>query len=143
MYVREVLRDLHFVDILNCLMRNTLICLALCAAIHADSATTKQTEVDRFFGAFTMNSAGCAVGVADHGTVALTAGYGMVDLERGVPITAETVFESGSVAKQFTAMSVLLMAQKGKISLDDPLRKYLPELQDYGTPVTILRCCHI
>jgi len=61
----------------------------------------------------------------------------MADLERGVPITPETIFESGSVAKQFTAMSVLLAAQQGKLSIDDPLRKYLPELQDYGTPLTI------
>jgi CubicO group peptidase (beta-lactamase class C family) len=69
--------------------------------------------------------------------VALRSGYGMADLERNVPITADTVFESGSVAKQFTAAALLLLAQQGKISLDDPMRKYLPELPDYGQPLTI------
>jgi CubicO group peptidase (beta-lactamase class C family) len=61
----------------------------------------------------------------------------MADLERNVPITPNSIFESGSLAKQFTGMALLLLAQQGKLSLDDPLRKYLPELQDYGTPVTI------
>jgi CubicO group peptidase (beta-lactamase class C family) len=61
----------------------------------------------------------------------------MADLERGMPVSADTVFESGSVAKQFTAMAILLLAQQGKISLDDPMRKYLPELPDYGAPLTI------
>ncbi len=61
----------------------------------------------------------------------------MADLERNVPITPDTVFESGSVAKQFTAAALLLLAQQGKISLDDQMRKYRPELPDYGTPLTI------
>ena len=75
--------------------------------------------------------------VAHRGIVVLKSGYGMADLERNVPITADTVFESGSVAKQFTATALLLLAQQGKISLDDPVRKYLPEIPDYGTPLTI------
>jgi CubicO group peptidase (beta-lactamase class C family) len=98
---------------------------------------SKTTEVDRIFAAFNTHTPGCAVGVSERGTVALRAGYGMADLERGVPVTADTVFESGSVAKQFTAMAILLLAQQGKISLDDPMRKYLPELADYGATLTI------
>jgi CubicO group peptidase (beta-lactamase class C family) len=82
-------------------------------------------------------SPGCAVGVARGGNVLLQRGYGMADLERGVPLTAETILESGSVAKQFTATAVLLLASDGKLGLDDPARKYIPELPDYGRPLTI------
>jgi CubicO group peptidase (beta-lactamase class C family) len=69
---------------------------------------------------------GCAVGVAREGKVLLTRGYGMADLETGTPITPETIFESGSVAKQFTATAVVLLALDGKLDLDDPVRKYFP-----------------
>src|SRR5438270_9023492 len=112
-----------------------LIVLSLAAALQAQSS--KQADVDKIFAAFNTHTPGCAVGVSDQGNVALKAGYGMADLERNVPITANTVFESGSVAKQFTAMALLLLAQQGKISLDDPMRKYLPELADYGAPLTV------
>jgi CubicO group peptidase (beta-lactamase class C family) len=80
---------------------------------------------------------GCAVAVARGGNVLLQRGYGMADLEGGVPLTAETILESGSVAKQFTATAVLLLVSDGKLSLDDPARKYIPELPEYGRPITI------
>src|SRR5260370_15050750 len=97
----------------------------------------KQVEVDRIFSSFNTHTPGCAVGVARQGTAVLKAGYGMADLERNVPITPNTIFESGSLAKQFTAMALMLLAQQGRVSLDDPVRKYLPELPDYGVPLTI------
>jgi CubicO group peptidase (beta-lactamase class C family) len=114
-----------------------LMALAVAVCMQGQPAKSKQTEVDRIFATFNTHTPGCAVGVAERGTVALRAGYGMADLERGVPVNADTVFESGSVAKQFTAMALLLLAQQGKISLDDPMRKYLPELPDYGASLTI------
>lgn len=98
---------------------------------------SKQTETDRIFSPFNNHTPGCAVGVAHKSSVVLKAGYGMADLERNVPITPDTIFESGSVAKQFTAAALMLLAQQGKISLDDPMRKYLTELPDYGKPLTI------
>lgn len=113
----------------------TAVVLATTAAILA--ADSHQAGVDRVFAGFNTHSPGCAVGVAKDGNVVLRAGYGMADLERNVAITPESVFESGSVAKQFTAAALLLAAQQGRISLDDPLRKYLTELPDFGTPVTI------
>ncbi len=118
-------------------MRILFFALSVAACVQGQPAKSKQTDVDRIFAAFNTHTPGCAVGVSDHGIVALRAGYGMADLERGMPVTADTVFESGSVAKQFTAMAILLLAQQGKISLDDPMRKYLPELPDYGAPLTI------
>jgi CubicO group peptidase (beta-lactamase class C family) len=80
----------------------------------------KQAEVDLIFSAFNTHTPGCSVGVAQNGIIVLKAGCGMADLERNVLVTSDTVFESGSVAKQFTAAAVLLLAQQGKISLDDP-----------------------
>src|SRR5271163_1816569 len=118
-------------------MRTLLFALSVTVCLKAQPAKSKLTEVDHIFAGFNTHTPGCAVGVSERGMVALRAGYGMADLERGVPVNAGTVFESGSVAKQFTAMAILLLAQQGKISLDDPLRKYLPELPDYGAAPTI------
>src|SRR5215469_13776605 len=115
-------------------MRQIIFALSLASALSGQS---NQADVDRIFSAFNTHTPGCAVGVAHHGTTVLKSGYGMADLERSVPISADTIFESGSVAKQFTAMSLLLLEKQGKISLDDPMRKYLPELPDYGAPLTI------
>ena len=83
------------------------------------------------------SSAGCAVGVSAGGQVVHAKGYGMANLEYGIRIWPSTVFESGSVAKQFTAAAITLLAQDGKLSIDDPVRKYVPELPDFGTPILI------
>lgn len=117
-------------------MRSVFLVLALTVTAWAQPAG-KQADVDQIFSAFNTRTPGCAVGVAHQGKIVLKAGYGMADLERNVAITADTVFESGSVAKQFTAAALLLLEQQGKISLDDPMRKYLPELPDYSSPATI------
>ena len=100
-----------------------------------------KARIDRHFERFTGRP-GCAVGAAINGTTVFSAGYGVADLEHAVPITADTIFEPGSVSKQFTAAAVLLLAQQGRISLDDPVRKYIPEVPDYGTPITIRHLIH-
>ena len=64
-------------------------------------------------------------------------GYGMANLEHGIPITPETVFRIASTSKQFTAMSLLLLEQDGALSLDDDIRQYLPAMPDYGQPISI------
>lgn len=95
-------------------------------------------QVDRGFAPFTAaGSPGCAIGLARNGQPVLTRAYGLANLEYDVPNTPETIFESGSVAKQFTAAAVVLLAQDGKLSLDDDVRKYLPELHDFGKRITI------
>lgn len=71
------------------------------------------------------------------GQTVVRSAYGMADLERGAPNTPDTIFDAGSVAKQFTAGAVVLLARDGKLSLDDPVRKYVPELPDYGVLLTI------
>jgi len=100
-------------------------------------ATDLGAVADRVFAQWTRESPGCAVGVAQGGRTLLTRGYGMANLETGTPITAETIFESGSVAKQFTAAATLLLMSEGKLRLDDRVQKFLPELPEYGRPVTV------
>jgi CubicO group peptidase (beta-lactamase class C family) len=80
---------------------------------------------------------GCAVGVSDHHAIVLERAYGMADLEHNAINTSHTIFEPGSVSKQFTAAATILLALDGKLSLDDDIRKYIPELPDYGQPITI------
>jgi uncharacterized protein (TIGR03067 family) len=100
-------------------------------------------EVDALFAEWAKpDSPGCAVAVVRGGRVVHAKGYGMADLEHGVPITPRTVFYVGSVSKQFTAYAVVRLAQQGKLSLDDEARKYLPELHDFGKPVTIRQLIH-
>jgi CubicO group peptidase (beta-lactamase class C family) len=89
------------------------------------------------FARWSQATPGCAVGVSDGGKVVLRKAYGMADLEHDVPNSPDTVFEAGSVSKQFTAAAVLLLARDGKLSLDDPVKKYIPELPDYGKPLLI------
>lgn len=95
-------------------------------------------RVDRAFAPFTSaGSPGCAIGLSRNGEPVLTRAYGLANLEYDVPNTPKTIFESGSVAKQFTAAAVVLLAQDGKLSLDDDVRTYLPELHDFGKRITI------
>lgn len=87
--------------------------------------------------AVAMPAPGCAVGVSLNGESVFEKAFGLAEMEHNVPNTPQTVFESGSVAKQFTAAALVLLEQDGKLKLDDPVRKYLPELPDYGSPLTI------
>ena len=94
-------------------------------------------QVDQIFKAFTPATPGCAVGADVKGEPVVRASYGMANLEHDVPFTVETISSPGSVAKQFTAAAVLLLARDGQLSLDDPARKYLPELPSAAAAVTI------
>jgi len=95
-------------------------------------------RVDRIFEQWSsVTSPGCAVGVGKGELTVLERAYGMADLEHDVPNTPETIFEGGSVSKQFTAGAVVLLALDGELSLDDDVRKYLPEVPDYGHTITL------
>ena len=107
-------------------------------ALHTQETTlVDETKVDAAFSSWTTSTPGCALGVSVNGKSVLHKAYGMADLEHDVRNTPDTIFEAGSVSKQFTAAAILLLASEGKLSLDDPARKYIPELPDYGTTLTI------
>ena len=103
----------------------------------APPAPSPTSAVDELFTRWTEATPGCAVGVGVGGRPVLERAYGMSDLEHDVRNRPETIFEAGSVSKQFTAAAVLLLVRDGKIGLDEPVRKYIPELPDYGTPLTV------
>ena len=114
-----------------------LLLASLCAASAAAQPAVSPAAVDQLFSRWSSSTPGCAVGVSVRGEPVLMKAYGMADLEHDVANTPDTIFESGSVAKQFTAMAVLLLAEDGRLSLDDEVRKHVPELPDYGVPLTI------
>ena len=84
-----------------------------------------------------MPAPGCAVGVSLNGQSVFEKAFGLAEMEHNIPNTPQTVFESGSVAKQFTAAALVMLEQDGKLKIDDPVKKYIPEVPDYGKPVTI------
>jgi len=85
---------------------------------------------------------GVVVGVVDHGKLVASDAFGMANLTHGVPLTPDTPSNVGSISKQFTAMAMLILERQGKLSLDDPLRKFLPEIPDFGTPLTLRDVLH-
>jgi CubicO group peptidase (beta-lactamase class C family) len=85
------------------------------------------------------DSPGCAIGVTRAGSLVFAKGYGIADLEHDTPITPDTRFNIASVSKQFTAMSVVLLALDGKLSLDDSIQKWVPEVPSFGNNVITLR----
>jgi CubicO group peptidase (beta-lactamase class C family) len=118
--------------------------LCLLAAGANSSAQQELTEkVDRVFAEWnTTSSPGCALAVVKDGHIVYEHGYGMANLELDIAITPQSVFDIGSVSKQITAMAILLLAREHKLSLDDDIRKYLPEMPDYGSTITIRHMLH-
>jgi CubicO group peptidase (beta-lactamase class C family) len=115
-----------------------LVALAIAACpLLASRAQTADSSIDSVFASYSASTPGCAVGVERAAQPILMRAYGAADLEHGMPNRVDTVFEAGSVSKQFTAASVLLLVQDGRLSLQDPVRKYIPELPDYSEPITI------
>ena len=124
-------------------MRRLLIAagvLVIAPAIEAQQAPADsfRIAVNRAFATWAnTNSPGCAVGVSRDGSVVYQNGYGMANLELDAPITPASIFHVASVSKQFTAMAVMLLAKDGKLSLDDDVRRHIPEIPDYGQKITI------
>ncbi len=118
-------------------MRRSLI-VAFAAAVPLGAQQPDlPARVDRIFAQFDRGTPGCAVGLARDGRPLYTQGYGSANLEYNVPLTDSSVMESGSVAKQFTAAALVLLQQDGRLSIDDDIRKYLPEVPNFGKTITI------
>jgi CubicO group peptidase (beta-lactamase class C family) len=132
---------------INVLAR-TLAALALSAGVASPLAAQagpvpREAQVDAIFAMWDRpDSPGCALGVYRDGGIIYARGYGMADLERRVPITAHSVFDIGSTSKQFAAASMVLLAQQGRLSLDDDVRDHVPELPAYSRTITIRHLLH-
>lgn len=125
------------------LIAGALVAVASSAQKAAMDTGGLERKVDQVFAAFDKpDSPGCALGVVRDGEFIYKRGYGEASLELGVPLTPESVFYMGSVSKQFTAASVVLAAEQGYLSLDDDIRKYVPELPSYGKTITLREMLH-
>lgn len=118
----------------------TFVLLALASLSSADSF---ESRIDAIFADFDASGVpGCAVGVIHAGKYVHAKGYGMANLEHGIPIGTASIFRIGSVSKQFTAAAIAILAVRGEIDLDADVHEYLPELRDYDAPVTIRQMVH-
>ena len=99
--------------------------------------------IDRVFADWNRaDRPGLSVGIVCDGKPIYTRSFGLANVEHQAPNTPETLFNIASVTKQFTALTVLLLAEDGVIRLGDPIRRYIPELPDYDPPVLIRHCLY-
>ena len=120
-------------------------CLLAAAAVMPRSAQPDAPEarVDAIFAPWTgRDMPGCAAAVMEGGELLFAKGYGAANLEYDIPITPATVFHVASVSKQFTALALGLLVAEGKVSWDDDIRRYVPELPDFGAPITLRQLAH-
>jgi len=121
-----------------------ILCCFLVTTVPAQNSDDPLTKkVDQLFATWDKpESPGAAVAVIKDGAVVYKRGYGSANLEYNVPITPQTVFHVASVSKQFTAFAITLLANQGKLSLDDDIRKHLPEVPDFSKKITIRQLIH-
>lgn len=124
-------------------IRTGIAMLGAATSVAAQVAQVDSARIDEIF-AFAANtqSPGCAVATMRNGKIEFARGYGMADLEHGLPITSTTAFNLGSVSKQFTAAAINLLVADGKLALTDDVSKYIPELPRYEAPITIGHLVH-
>ena len=131
-------------------LRASMVVLAIAGfSLFVPSANTQSgdadltAKADKVFTQFDKpNSPGCALAVIKDSQIIYKRGYGMADLDHDVAIKPDTPFHVASVSKQFTAFSILLLAQQGKLSLDDKVQKYITELREFDQPITIRHLLH-
>jgi CubicO group peptidase (beta-lactamase class C family) len=120
--------------------------IAVLATVRASAqsklADSVMHRIDQVFSRFAPNGPGCEMGVFQDGRIVYEHGYGLANIEYGVPLTPTTPMIMGSVSKQFTAASIALLVESGRLSLSDEIHKYVPELADYGKPITIDELVH-
>lgn len=111
--------------------------LVLSSYAVAQKSKNVSLKIDSLFASYNSNTPGVAVAIVKDGKVVFKKAYGMADLSYNIPVTPQTVFNIASVSKQFTAFAIYLLEDEGRLSFEDDVRKYIPELPDYGVPVRI------
>ncbi len=100
-------------------------------------------QIDSVFSKWdTSNMAGIAVGILSDGEIIYTKGYGLANLEHKIPISPETRFHIGDLAKEFTVYALLLLEQRGQLSLQDDIRKYMTNLMPFTHSISIQQLIH-
>ncbi len=112
-------------------------------AVHAQLSEVQTQSIDSLFSSWNATDhPGGAIGIMQHGEISYSKAFGLASLEYNVPNTSETIFNTGSVSKQFTAMGIVLLHERGLLSIDDDIRKHLPDLPDFGHTITIRHMLH-
>ena len=113
-------------------------------SFEAKAQTPQDTAaaIEKIFARYQSQNPGAQLTVSQKGVILFSKAWGMADMEHNIPMRTNSVTEAGSVSKQFTAAAVLLLAQQGKLSLDDDIRKYIPEIPDYGHIIKIRHLMH-
>lgn len=120
-----------------------VIFLFLMTSLSTGFSADKTDQVDALFALWDKSdSPGCALAIIQNGKIIYKRGYGMANLELDVPISPQSVFYIGSVSKQFVSACIGLLAIQGKLNLDDNIRKYIPEIREYETPITVRHLIH-
>lgn len=123
--------------ILNLCLPLVFIILS-CAALYGQTNDNAiEIEIDKLFAGYNAATPGAAVAVVKDGKIIFKKGYGAANLEYDLPVTPKTVFHVASLSKQFTAFSIYLLEKQGRISLEDDIRKYVPEVPDFGKTIRI------
>ena len=121
-------------------MRKPAILLAFvstCLFVNGQSWEDTVARIEKIFARYKPGGPGTQLAISRNGQLIFSKAWGMADLEHNTPLTTQSITEAGSVSKQFTAAAILLLEQQGKLSLDDDVRKYVPELPDYGHKITL------
>ncbi len=122
---------------MNTWTRVTVLCLALCGG-HAHAQSPREVDFESIVQqAYTADAPGAAVIVVREGRVLYRGARGMANLELDVPLQPDNVFRVGSITKQFTAAAILLLADEGRLSLSDPITRFLPDYPLQGNAVTL------
>ena len=120
-----------------------VLALASLAVVSAQGPGAAEARVDRVFAQWDhFDTPGCAVSIMRDGSVVYARGYGSANLEYDIPITPSSVFHVASISKQFTAMAVALLVSDGRVSWDDDIRHYVPEVPNFGVPITLRHLAH-
>ena len=127
-----------FKTFLICLLITLTNVITINAQVKATSKSKPTDKIDQLLAQYDFkNGPGLSLAVIKDGAVVYKKGFGIANLEYDIPITTSTVFQVASVSKQFTVFSILLLEQEGKLSIDDDIKKYLPEMPDYGYKITL------
>ncbi|HKP30055.1 MAG TPA: serine hydrolase domain-containing protein [Gemmatimonadales bacterium] len=128
---------------MNLRLTFAILCAGASAAAAQQLTTSEVARVDSVFATVnTTATPGCALGISREGRLVYARGYGMANLETATAITPASIFHVASISKQFAAFSVALLAEEGKLSLDDQVQKYIPEIPPYPQPITIRNLIH-
>lgn len=121
----------------------SFVCLMFtCLSAFAQSRQDTIQQIEKIFSRYQSQNPGCQLSVSKNGEIIFSKAWGVADLEHNITLSTHSLIEAGSVSKQFTAAAVLLLEQQGKLSQEDDIRKYIPELPVYGTVIKVKHLIH-